>query len=141
MAAGVCAVATAIMLQVFTGSWTWSTGLGLLGNACYILLLCRGLEICRKAAPAGAPATNLLIGITKLAVVVWGVWVAFQFVRIAVVALTYSQLKQVAFPVGREAPSFRDMTFDIVLTFPSQASLLAAPFVVWRGGFGRRRVD
>lgn len=94
-----------------------------------------------EAAPAGAPATNLLIGITKLAVVVWGVWVAFQFVRIAVVALTYCQLKQVAFQVGREAPSFRDMTFDIVLTFPSQASLLAAPFVVWRGGFGRRRVD
>jgi hypothetical protein len=59
--------------------------------------------------------------------------VAFQLVRIAVVESTYSQLQQMAFNQGRIAPSVRLMTIEMVLTFFSQASLLAARFILWFG--------
>jgi|HubBroStandDraft_6_1064221.scaffolds.fasta_scaffold742418_1 hypothetical protein len=46
-------------------------------------------------------------------------------------------MKQIAFQVRRAPPSLHDMTIDVILTFFSQASLLAAPYIVWRSGFGR----
>jgi hypothetical protein len=68
------------------------------------------------------------------------VLVAFQFVRIAIIFRTYSQLERFAFQL-RIAPSESAMVMEAVLTFFSQTSLLAAPFIVWRSGFGRRGVN
>jgi hypothetical protein len=67
-------------------------------------------------------------------------WVAFQFVRLTIVALTYGQVKQIAFQVGHDAPPLRDMLKDVTLTLFSQAGLLAAPYIVWRSGLANRDI-
>jgi hypothetical protein len=116
---------------------TWYAVPGLLSGACYVLLLITMSRENSEETARETPPSDLLVSLTKLTVVVWGLWVAFQFVRIAFVVFTYSQLQQNAFQVRRAPPSFGEMVVDVVLAFVSQANLLAAPYIVWRSDFGR----
>ena len=141
LVAAIALVAVAMVRIGQGGSITWFTVIGLVSTASYILLL---LTMSRDAPDEPAEETSpseLLVSLTKMTVLLWGLWVAFQFVRIAIIFSTYSQLKQVAFQWRRAAPPESEMAIDVVLTFFSQAGLLAAPFIVWRSGFGRTGVN
>lgn len=130
-------IATALRLQAWDGYWHVSTAVGLLANFAYILLLVSMSRESGEVPSAQVPPSDLLSTVTKLAVIAWGIWVAFQVVRLPYVAFTYPFMKRIAYQVGRSAPSLREMLTDVLLTFFSQASLLAAPYIVWRSGFGR----
>jgi len=136
LAAAAC-VAVVLVRVGKTGNITWSATLAFLGDASYILLL---VTMSRDVAdePKGeTPPSTLLVRVTQTAVLVWGAWLVFQLVRIAWIVGTYSQLEQVAFQFHRTPPTLREMVTEVVLTCLLGAGLLAAPFIVWRSGFGR----
>ena len=120
---------------------TWYSAPGLLSWACYIVLLVTmSREGPEENAAETPPPQDLLVGLTKITVLLWGLWVAFQFVRIIGVVFTYSEVERIALRVRRAPPTLRAMPMDVVLALLSQASLLAAPYIVWRSGFGRSPV-
>jgi hypothetical protein len=128
-------IVTALRSPAWAGSWNPSSIAIHLGNFTCILLL---VAMSRDAVgePSAQGASNFLSVVTKVAVVTWSVWVAFQLVRLAIVQFTYPSLKTCAYQVGRTPPRLRDMAMDVILTFLSQASLLTAPYIVWRSGYG-----
>ena len=136
-AAATYGIVAALRLQAFVGPWKWDAVLGLLGNLAYILLLVSMSREVSEDPIEPVPVSNLLSAVTQVAVIAWGIWVAFQLVRIAIVVFTYASLKQFAYRLSRTSPSLHDMAMDVILTFLTQASLLAAPYIVWRSGFGR----
>lgn len=135
-----CIVAV-LRLQVPGALSDWPSVISLLSNAAYLLLLLVISHEPGELPRPQVPPSTFLVRITRVAVVVWGAWVAFQFVRLAIVASTYGQLTQLAAQVGRAAPTRQEIMVDIILTFGSQAALLAAPFIVWRSGFGRNGME
>jgi hypothetical protein len=138
LSGGIVAV---LRLQAAREPWNWSSVIGLLGTVGSLLLLLV-ISLQRLEPPhSQVPPSTFLVRTTRVAVVVWGAWVAFQFVRLAITASTYGQVTQIAAQVGRAAPARQDMMLDVILTFGSQAALLAAPFIVWRSGFGRNQVE
>jgi hypothetical protein len=124
-------------LQALSNSLSWFGVLGLLGNLTYILLLVVMSRKAREEPSASMPVSNLLSVVTQVTVLVWGLMVAYQFVCLAVVPFTYASLKNYLYQVGRTPPPFRNMVTYMVLAFISPASLLAAPYIVWRSNFGR----
>ena len=134
-------IVVVLRLQAAGAPWNWPSVIGLLGNAAYLLvLLVISHQPVNLPGPQGPPSI-FLVRITKVAVMVWGAWVAFQLVRLAMVASTYGQLTQLASQVGRAAPERQAMIVDVILTFGSQSALLAAPFIVWRSGYGRNGTE
>jgi hypothetical protein len=129
-----------LRFQASSGGWNWNSVLALVANGGYILLLVAMSRDIPDELSEPISVSRLLAAITKLAVIAWGLWVAFQFVRLTIVALTYGQVKQIAFQVGHDAPPLRDMLKDVTLTLFSQAGLLAAPYIVWRSGLANRDI-
>jgi hypothetical protein len=129
-------IVTALRSPAWAGSWNPAAIAKHLANFTYILLL---VSMSRDAVgeQSAQSASNFLSVVTKVAVVTWSVWVAFQLVRLAIVEFTYSSLKTYAYQVGHTPPTLRDMAMDVILTLFSQASLLAAPYIVWQSGYGQ----
>jgi hypothetical protein len=143
LALAAAAILVAVMIlrfQASSGGWNWNSVLALVANGGYILLLVAMSRDIPDELSEPISVSRLLAAITKLAVIAWGLWVAFQFVRLTIVALTYGQVKQIAFQVGHDAPPLRDMLKDVTLTLFSQAGLLAAPYIVWRSGLANRDI-
>jgi hypothetical protein len=125
--------------QAWPATLNWSYAFGLLANLTYVLLLVAISREAREQPSEQMPVAEFLRVVTQVAVLGWGIWVAFQLVRIPGVILTYPSLKTYAYQVGRTPPPLLGMVRDVTLTFFSQASLLAAPYIVWRSYYGRPR--
>jgi hypothetical protein len=136
-AAAALVLVMAVRFQARGWAWNWIAAIGPLSNIPYLLLLISiSWEVPEEPFARTSPS-NLLRIVTQVAVIAWGAWVAFQLVRLPYVAFTYPFMKRIADQVGRSAPSLPEMLTDVLLTFFSQASLLAAPYIVWRSDFGR----
>lgn len=136
-AAAAYVIVMVLRVQALPNRLSWFGVFGLLGNLAYILLL---VSMSREASEdpiEQVPVSDLLAAVTKVAVVAWGIWVAFQLVRLAIVIFTYSSFENYANRIGRTPPTLRDMMLEVILTFFSQGSLLAAPYIVWRSALGR----
>jgi hypothetical protein len=107
-----------------------ATLLGEFSNLTYIALL---IAIFRQAGgqPRGEISRPLAV-VSKVAVIAWGVWVAFNVVRLVFTPYTYFQLRDFALQVGRTPPRLEAMMVDVVRTILSQACLFTAPYVVYR---------
>jgi hypothetical protein len=115
--------------------------LGVIADLAYLLLL---LTMSREApddVSEQPTPSEFLQFVTRVTVLLWGAWVAFQLVRFPIAVYLHSYAERLAFQKGRAAPPLQDALGEVVFTFLSQACLLAAPFIVWRSGFGRRRVN
>jgi hypothetical protein len=75
------------------------------------------------------PVSRLLSVVTKVAIVMWGIWVAFSFLRVAITPYTYSQLRNFDLQ-GRTLPSLAQMMADAIRTFLGQACLFTTPYIV-----------
>ena len=76
------------------------TALDLFAGFSYVALLISMSREVDEDASAQTPVSDLLRVITQTATVAWGIWVAFQIVRLAGVTFTYSSLKTFAYRDG-----------------------------------------
>jgi hypothetical protein len=108
-----------------------STLLGAFSNLAGILLL---ITFSRQGVNElhGPSLSRLLVTVTRVAVITWGFWVAFNVLRWFLTPYTYVQLRNYAQQIGRISPSFAYVVGDASRTLVTQACLLAAPYIVWR---------
>jgi hypothetical protein len=118
------------------GNWTlgdMSTVFGFLSSAAIIFMM---IAVCRhvdEEPDASAPASKFFRVVTRVAVIAWGIWVAFNLCRLVLTPYWYATIPGVAFPVGRTPPPFRDAVAAAARMLLSQASLFIGPYVIWRG--------
>ncbi|HUB83097.1 MAG TPA: hypothetical protein VMB03_30060 [Bryobacteraceae bacterium] len=139
LAAAVTCAGVALVRIEKVGNITWFTLLGQLSTAAYVLLLLIMSrdgpdEPCEEPLPS-----ELMVNLTKLTVLLWSLWVAFQLVRMVIIVFGYSSMERIAFQAARSIPPLHEMLTDVALTFFSQAALLVAPLIVWRSGYGSRK--
>jgi hypothetical protein len=110
-----------------------STGLGVLSSLAYILLLLAFFLQANSELPTDAdvPVSALLRRVTKLALVAWGLWVAFNLFRVCVTPYYYFQLRSVALQAGRRPPQLGIFMAKPIRTFLEQACLFMAPYIVY----------
>jgi len=111
----------------------WSTVFGFLSSAAIIFMM---IAVCRhvdEEPDASAPASKFFRVVTRVAVIAWGIWVAFNLCRLVLTPYWYATIPGVAFPVGRTPPPFRDAVAAAARMLLSQASLFIGPYVIWRG--------
>jgi hypothetical protein len=65
-------------------------------------------------------------------VLTWGVWVAFNLLRVLALPYVYSQTRHYLISIGHDRPIFADMAKEVVPAFLSQACLWVAPYIVYR---------
>jgi hypothetical protein len=119
-----------------TSHWTISqapTILNALSLFAFILLL---LAFSRQpnrecSADAIVPVSSLPRITTKVALVAWGVWVAWNVVRLCLTPYSYFQLRNFALQLGRQPPQLGAMMTDITRTLLEQACLFMGPYIVY----------
>jgi hypothetical protein len=84
-----------------------------------------------------APISTLLKAVTNIAVVVLGIWVAFEMLRLAGTPYAYFEMRDFASRYGKAPPQFWPLMTKMSREFLCQACLLAAPYVVY---MGQRRI-
>jgi hypothetical protein len=82
--------------------------------------------------------SRLLSVVTKVAVIVWGLWVAFQVVRFALTPYLYVQLRDYALKIGRRPPQLSALMAETTRSLLSQACLFVGPYIVFES---RSRVE
>lgn len=97
-----------------------------------ILLLAALFRHPGDASEEARPISTLLYVVTKVTVIVWSAWVAFHLLRVLLLPYTYSQLRDYALSIGREGPPLTGMIEEAVQAFLGQASLLTAPYVIYK---------
>ena len=112
--------------------WSMSTFLNALATIADILLLNALCRDPRYSSEEASPISPLLYVVTKVTVIVWGVWVAFTLVRLVLTPFSHWLIRSQASRVGREGPALADMATEAAVTFLSQACLLAAPYIVYK---------
>ena len=107
-------------------------------NLGYLALLI-GLS-CRRSDEElmGAPISTQLKAVAKMAVVVLGIWVAFEMLRLLGTPYAYFQTRDFASQLGKTPPQFLPMMTRMSREFLIQACLLAAPYVVYKS---QRRIQ
>ena len=78
------------------------------------------------------PVSRLLRVMTKVAVISWGLVVAFLVLRVIAMPYVFFQLRTYAFQIGRTPPQLWVMMAEAVRTLLIQACLFAAPYIVYR---------
>jgi len=107
-------------------------------NLAFILLLVALSRPATDESPADVPASRLLSSVTKLAVISWGFWVAFNLVRVALAPYSYFQLRTYALQLRVTPPQLADIIADAIRTLLSQACLFIPPYVVYKGRLRRK---
>ncbi|HTS51360.1 MAG TPA: hypothetical protein VMH05_25610 [Bryobacteraceae bacterium] len=107
--------------------------LGQVGNFAYILLL---LALWHQpdgepSADVGAPVSRLLRRVTKVALIAYGIWVAFNLVRVIVTPYFYFQIRTTALRIGRQPPQLTRMMASALRMLLDQACLFMAPYIVY----------
>lgn len=77
-----------------------------------------------------APISSLLRIVSKVAIVVFGICVAFHVGRLVLTPYLHSQLREFAARAGRPVPSLLDLYASVARDLLLQGSLLAAPYIV-----------
>jgi hypothetical protein len=80
------------------------------------------------------PPTKFVRVTTQVAVAVFGAWVAFNLMRLVLIPLTQSLVRDAYLQAGRTPPGFGEIVAEALRALLEQACLLAAPYVVWRAG-------
>ena len=106
---------------------------GIMSYAAYILMMVTVYRHISDESDASAPVSKFLRVMTRVAVIAWGIWVAFRFLGLVITPFTYASLRGVALQIRRTPPPFRDMVVDAARTLFSQACLFAGPYIIWRG--------
>jgi hypothetical protein len=110
-----------------------STALGAFATVAYILLLIA--IFCQQNDDlwdAGVPNSRLLDRATKVAVVAWGLVLVVVLIGLVITPYTFSTLRKYALQIGRTTPAFGDLFFRQLRTLLQQASLFAAPYIVYK---------
>jgi hypothetical protein len=79
------------------------------------------------------PVSRLLRFVTKAAVIFYGIWIAFNLVRVVVTPYSYSQLRIVALETGQRRPQLSRMMLEVIQTLLTQACLFIAPLSTTAG--------
>ena len=77
-------------------------------------------------------SSRLLDPITKVAVVFFGLVLAFSVIRCLLTPYTYATLKHFALENGRTAPPFSSLLEDAIRALALQACLFTAPYVIFK---------
>jgi amino acid permease len=108
-------------------------------NLAYVLLL---FAFSRQTddesfSPADVPVSRFLRFVTKAAVVLYGIWVAFNLVRVVITPYGYAQLRDLELHVGRRPPQLSRMMLEAIRTLLTQACLFIAPYVIYNSWLRR----
>jgi len=76
-------------------------------------------------------ARSLTIAV-KATVIMWGLWVGFNALKVVLTPYTYQLLQTYAPQLGGVAPSFARVLEDALRMFVSQACVFTAPYVVYK---------
>ena len=106
--------------------------IGLISDAALILLLLSFYFHRDRESHADDAHEHLLDQTTKIAVILYGLFLAFLAVRILVSPLVYSSFKEVALQSGRALPPYLAMLGEELHDFATQACVFAAPYVIFR---------
>ena len=127
------------VLSTERAPWTINYGSTLragFSDLSYILLLIALSRQATDTSSADVPNSRLLRLVTKVAVIAWGIWLAFNLVRVVLTPYSYSQLRNYALQDGVTPPKLANAMVDAIRTLLSQDCLFTAPYVVYKG---RRR--
>lgn len=104
-------------------------------NIAYILLLVVFFRQSsgERLGEADVPAPRLFRSLTKIVVIVWGIWVAFNIVRLAAMPFLYPLLQSIALRTGGTPPPLGRWVFEAAQNVLTQACLFIAPYVVYNG--------
>ncbi len=105
-------------------------------NVAYILLLVAFFQQSdsEPAVTTDVPPSGFLRRVTKVALVLWGIWVAFNLVRVVVTPLA---IRVAAFKTGRRPPQLGHIMMEVIEMLLTQACLFIAPYVVYNSWLRR----
>ncbi len=126
-------------------SWRWALApdprtihhvgifLGECSNLAYVLLL---VTLFRQSSDelsgrADVFASRPLRLITKIVVIVWGIWVAFNVLKLAAIPILYPLLQSIALRTRRAPPRLELWVFENAQMLLTQACLSVAPYVIY----------
>ena len=124
--------------------YTWNPSLipGLLfqlAHAAYVLLLFAFFRH-DSGEPNGSPSRSALFSVAKVAVVVWGIVVAFNFIHLVVLTpFTYFQTRALVLQGDHSMPELRDWMGYSLLYLVARVCELTAPFIVYRSALRLRQ--
>ncbi len=101
-------------------------------NAALLLLLVSFDLQANKALAPDVPTSLLLERVTKVAVIFYGLVLAFLVIRVFVTPWTYSYLKSLALQDGRTLPPFSALLDEAIRTWALQACVFTAPYVIFK---------
>ena len=93
-----------------------STLLGELSNIAGILMLIVIFRGADEPLEADVPVSRLLRVVTKVAVISWGLWVAFLVVRVIAMPFAFVQIRNYALQIGRTPPQLGEMMAEAIRT-------------------------
>ena len=85
-----------------------------------------------KPLDSDVPVSRLLRVMTTVAVISWGLWVAFLVVRVIAMPFAFVQTRNYALQIGRTPPVLWDMMAEAIRTLLIQTCLFAAPYIVYK---------
>jgi hypothetical protein len=74
---------------------------------------------------------------TKAVLVIWGLWVAFNIVRVVLTPYSYFQVRDLALQNGQPPPQLSLMMAGAVRTLLEQACLFICPYIVYNSWLRR----
>lgn len=104
--------------------------LNLIGQIGVIMLLAALFRERQEASTADIPISRLLAVLARAAAIGWGLWLAFEIVRLALTPYSYFQLQQYASQIGRTPPRLWDMMARMISEVMETACLWVVPFVI-----------
>jgi hypothetical protein len=110
----------------------FSTLIGELSDIAGILVLTVIVRSADEPLEADVPVSRLLRVMTKMAVISWGLWVAFLVVRVIAMPFAFVQTRTYALQIGRTPPLLWEMMAEAIRTLLIQTCLFAAPYVVYK---------
>ena len=109
-----------------------STLLGELANIALVLILVAVFRWGGEPRETDVPVSKLLRVMTKVAVISWGLVVAFCVIRLISMPFLFIQFRDAALKIGRKPPLLGNLMAEATRTLLSQACLLAVPYIVYR---------
>ena len=116
-----------------------STVLAELSVFAYILLLIAffrqpNTELFTEADVA---VSRMLGFVTKVTLVAWGIWVAFNLIRVGLTPFAFFRIRSVALQIGKPPPQLASMMALATRTLLEQTCLFVAPYIVYNGSLRR----
>ena len=103
-----------------------------LDNVAYILLLLLFWhQPDGESSDVQVPVSRLLRFVTQVALIAYGLWVAFNLVRLVVTPYFYFQIRNAASRIGRQPRPLELVMANTLRMLLEQACLLMAPYIVY----------